>query len=115
LAPLETEVGEASTAAVTVYWRPGCGYCSRLLRSLERAGIEVDLRNIWEDDEARDVVRRHNQGDETVPTVAVGELILTNPEPKDLLRMLQSHQPHLTPAEPVEPFESGLLGRLRRH
>jgi mycoredoxin len=65
---------------VTVYWRPGCFYCGRLLRGLERHGIGVELRNIWEDEAARAFVRRHNGGDETVPTVTVGSSVWTNPD-----------------------------------
>jgi glutaredoxin len=67
--------------AVVVYWRPGCWYCKRLFGGLDRAGIPTERRNIWEDDEARRFVREHNRGNETVPTVAFGDQVLTNPSP----------------------------------
>lgn len=35
--------------------------------------------NIWEDDDARATVRGLNGGNETVPTVRVGSVHLTNP------------------------------------
>jgi mycoredoxin len=111
LSGLSAEVGETPLSAITVYWRPGCGYCFRLLRSLERDGIKADLRNIWEDDEAREFVRQHNRGDETVPTVVVGDVVLTNPEPKDLISLLRADHPQLVTAEPTQP---GLISRLRR-
>ena len=65
---------------MTVYWRPGCGFCRRLLHGLQQAGVPVTLRNIWEDDEALAFVRGHNRGNETVPTVVVGEKVWTNPD-----------------------------------
>lgn len=64
---------------VEVFWRPGCPYCRRLRRDMDRLGVPADWRNIREDDLARDVVRRANAGDETVPTVRVGQRMLTNP------------------------------------
>jgi len=95
--------------AVEVYWRPGCGYCSRLLRHLDRAGVAVRLHNIWEDDGARRFVREHNGGDETVPTVAVGDVVVTNPPPRLFVEQLRSEHPGLVgEAEP-----EGLFGRLR--
>ena len=74
--------GVPDQPTVTVYWRPGCFYCRRLLKGLQRDGVAVDLRNIWEDPQARAFVRRHNHGDETVPTVAVADQVWTNPDPR---------------------------------
>jgi mycoredoxin len=31
---------------VVVYWRPGCGFCSSLLRQLDRAGLTYDRVDI---------------------------------------------------------------------
>lgn len=69
----------ATPDAIDVYWRPGCPYCSSLLRSLRRSGIPTRLHNIWEDDEAAAAVRRVARGNETVPTVIVGGRSLVNP------------------------------------
>lgn len=65
--------------AVTVYWRPGCGFCARLFRDIEGAGIVHSRVNIWDDPEAAEFVRSVARGHETVPTVTVGELALVNP------------------------------------
>lgn len=62
-----------------VLWRPGCPYCSALRRELDRRGVSAVWRNIWDDDTARSLVRAANNGNETVPTVRVGDRILTNP------------------------------------
>lgn len=66
--------------SVTVYWRPGCGFCRTLRRELDRVGVERTEINIWEDPAAAAVVRFHAQGNETVPTVLIGgDLALVNP------------------------------------
>jgi glutaredoxin len=69
--------GQGST--VEVLWRPGCAYCIRLRGDLRRRGVPATWRNIWQDPEARSTVARLNQGNETVPTVRVGDTWLTNP------------------------------------
>lgn len=64
---------------VEVFWRPGCPYCSSLRRDLDRRGVQAIWRNIWQDEQARAQVRAVNDGNETVPTVRVGDEVLTNP------------------------------------
>lgn len=64
--------GAAGTAEITVYWRPGCGFCGRLFRQLEQAQIPHQRVNIWEDDDGAAVVRSIARGNETVPTVTIG-------------------------------------------
>ncbi|MGI8753502.1 MAG: glutaredoxin family protein [Acidimicrobiales bacterium] len=81
--------------SVVVYWRSGCGFCLRLVRTLERAGVPTELRNIWEDDDARRFVAAHNRGAETVPTVEVGDRVVTNPDPGELLAWLAEAHPLL--------------------
>ncbi|WP_018157265.1 glutaredoxin family protein [Demetria terragena] len=68
-----------NAADVTVYWRPGCPFCMALRASLKTARIDATWINIWEDEEAADVVRAANNGNETVPTVVVGDQTMTNP------------------------------------
>ncbi|MDQ2727851.1 MAG: NrdH-redoxin [Actinomycetota bacterium] len=89
--------------AVVVYWRGGCGFCMRLLRTLERAGVRTELRNIWEDDDARRFVAAHNRGSETVPTVEVGDRVVTNPNPDELLAWLAETHPHLVAEREEQP------------
>ncbi len=86
--------------AVTFYWRPGCGFCMGLERGLGRAGIPLDKRNIWEDAEAAAVVRSVARGNETVPTVVVGEVALVNPSVAQVFAALESEAAHLLPADP---------------
>lgn len=62
---------DAAAPVVTVYWRPGCPFCSRLFRGLDESGITYDSVDIWEQPDAAEFVRSVARGNETVPTVAV--------------------------------------------
>ena len=73
---------------VTVFWRPGCGFCAMLERGLSNAGVEYERRNIWEDAEAAQFVRLANNGNETVPTVLIGTDVYTNPPTRFVLEQL---------------------------
>jgi mycoredoxin len=68
-----------------VYWRPGCPYCSRLRRGLRRAGLSVHEVDIWADRSAAATVRELAGGNETVPTVVIGETSLVNPSAAEVL------------------------------
>lgn len=63
-------------------WRPGCGYCEALQRSLgdDERVVWVD---VWRDDDALLRLLQVN-GDELVPTVLVGERALRNPSAKQV-------------------------------
>jgi mycoredoxin len=78
-AEIDGQVGQ-----VTVYWRPGCGFCSRLLGRLDDAGMSYAAINIWDHPDAAAVVRSYARGNETVPTVVVntsnGPVGLVNPD-----------------------------------
>lgn len=91
---------------VTVYWRPGCGYCSRLRHGLREIGLEFREVNIWEDPDAAAVVRSFASGNETVPTVVVRGTGLVNPSVDQVLDLL------LGPDEPAPAKARGQIGRL---
>ena len=94
---------DSPAATITVYWRPGCGFCSRLLRWIDRVGAPVTLRNIWEDPEAAAAVRAVTGGDETVPTVTIGQRALVNPSPRALQAAIAADAPELLPGGPESP------------
>jgi mycoredoxin len=81
----------ARAAPVVVYWRPGCGFCVRLRRALERAGVEVEERDIWQDPEAAAFVRSVARGNETVPTVVVAGEALVNPSAAEVIDRIDQH------------------------
>ena len=77
--PEATAAPEVVLTVADVYWRPGCPYCSALRHDLTRLKVPVRWHNIWDDPDARQFVRSVNAGNETVPTVRVGSITLTNP------------------------------------
>ena len=81
--------------AVEFYWRPGCPFCVALRRRLRRRGIPLREVNIWEDPEAAARVRGAAGGNETVPTVFVGEHALVNPSIGQVEALLRESAPHL--------------------
>ena len=66
---------------VVLYSRPGCPYCFLLRRALRRRRLAFTEVNIWEDPSAAAAVRAAADGNETVPTVHVGNQWLVNPRP----------------------------------
>lgn len=94
------------TAPVTVYWRPGCGFCHVLRRELDRAGVGRTEINIWEDPAAAAVVRSHAWGNETVPTVLVGDLALVNPTAKEVIAARERTAGTGTPTPQLEAISS---------
>jgi mycoredoxin len=94
------------TDGVEFYWRPGCPFCMALRSRLRRSGIPFREVNIWEDRDAAARVRAVAGGDETVPTVFVGEHALVNPSIGQLTELVRQAAPNLL--DQVEP------GRRRR-
>jgi mycoredoxin len=80
---------ETMSGRLTMYTTSWCGYCVRLKRGLERAGIDFDEVNIETDAEAERFVLSANDGNATVPTLRLpsGE-VMTNPPLPDLLAAL---------------------------
>jgi glutaredoxin len=100
-----------NTDAVHFYWRPGCGFCSMLRRGLDKAGIETVDHNIWDVPEDAATVRYFANGNETVPTVVIGDVGMVNPTTKQVANYLEQAAPHLLP-EGYEAPQPGLIGRL---
>jgi glutaredoxin-like protein len=80
---------------VQFYWRPGCPFCMTLRRGLRRRGIPVEPVNIWENPDAAARVRSVADGNETVPTVFIGDEALVNPTVAQVESLLLRAAPHL--------------------
>jgi len=78
----------AEQSLPVVLWRPHCPFCYNLFSGIERHGIEVETRNIWEDKEAR-VLLNSRIGSETVPSVIVGDELLVNPSIAELIAAIK--------------------------
>ena len=78
------------TAKLTVYRRDYCGYCMRLETCRwPMPKWRTSAATSTPDPEAAAFVRSVNNGDETVPTVVIGDDdVRINPDPNDLLRDL---------------------------
>lgn len=93
---------------ITVFWRPGCVFCTGLLGQLDRLEVPYERVNIWEDPEGAALVREANRGSETVPTVRIGAEMLVNPAAADVLAAAHRVDPETSLPAPPQP------GRLRR-
>jgi glutaredoxin-like protein len=80
--------GAPGSTEVVVYWRPGCPFCSMLISRLDSLGLSYAMRNIWDDPDAAAFVRSVAGGNETVPTVTVGDVAIVNPRPGEVLAAL---------------------------
>ncbi len=96
---------------IDLYWRPGCGFCSMLQRKLDKLGIDRIEHNIWDDPSDAEIVRQHANGNETVPTIVIGDRSFVNPSAGELVAYLSVHHPDLLP-EGFEPPEPGIANRL---
>jgi mycoredoxin len=92
---------------VVVYSRPRCGFCVRLRIGLEQKRVPFREVNIWEDPDAAAAVRAVANGNETVPTVNVGDRWMVNPSAAAVLAAL-------SPDSPAERRHDGGLRRLAR-
>lgn len=94
LSPAAGSLDVSSTQpVVTVFWHPGCPYCSSLRRGLRRAAVEAEEINIWEHPDAAARVRSLAHGNETVPTVVVGDLSFVNPTAREIIAVLHGEDP----------------------
>ncbi len=101
---------DTAPSQIDLYWRPGCGFCASLRSQLDKLGIERVEHNIWDEPAKAAIVREHANGNETVPTVVVGDVGMVNPSASQLAAHLAEHAPDLLP-EGFEPPQPGGMGR----
>ncbi|HNP85916.1 MAG TPA: glutaredoxin domain-containing protein [Kouleothrix sp.] len=58
-----------SDAPITVYGTSWCGDCRRALRVFDQHQVAINYVNIEENDDARDYVKKVNNGNQSVPTI----------------------------------------------
>lgn len=81
-----------------------------LERSLEKLALPLNKKNIWDSPDAAAAVRRIANGNETVPTVVIGDAELVNPSANQVVQALANQAPELLP-EGVEVPTPGKMGR----
>lgn len=97
--------------AIHLYWRPGCPFCMNLDRSLKGIEIPLEKHNIWEDEKAAAFVRSVANGNETVPTVRVGDECMVNPSAKEIAAAVARVDPSQA-SKMAAVNKPGTLGKL---
>ena len=82
-----------------------------LQRKLDQLGIQRVEHDIWDDPDDAAIVRQHANGNETVPTVVIGDRGFVNPSAGELVAFLAARHADLLP-EGFQPPEPGIAGRL---
>ncbi len=80
----------SSTPIVTMYSTTWCGYCRRLKRQLEEAGISYQEIDLDRDGSYDDRIIEKTGGYRTVPTVEVDGELLVNPSIREVEAALVS-------------------------
>ena len=76
--------------SVTMYTTTWCGYCARLKRQLDEAGVLYSEINIEETPGASEIVEKANNGNQTVPTLVFSDgSSVTNPRVQVVIEKLQ--------------------------
>lgn len=83
---------------IEFYWRPGCPFCAMLRGRLNNSGLPYREVNIWEEPGAAERVRSVANGNETVPTVFIGQRALVNPSIDEVEAVVRAEAPELLEA-----------------
>lgn len=82
--------GFVMSTLVTMYTTSWCGYCTRLKRQLDEAGVLYSEINIESTPGAAAIVEKANNGNQTVPTLVFSDgFSMTNPRANVVIEKLQ--------------------------
>ena len=105
---------DPTSPTIEVMWRPGCPFCGSLRRGLSRAGVATIEHDIWASADAAARVREATGGDETVPTVFVGDRAIVNPSVRQVVDAICAVDPHYRPGStPAATGREGAIGTRR--
>ncbi len=68
-----------------------------LERSLEKLDLPLNKMNIWDKPAHAETVRSIANGNETVPTVVIGDAKMVNPNAGQVLQAIEAQAPELMP------------------
>ena len=85
-----------------------------LLHKLRRSGVRLRIHDIWNDDADAAFVRSVARGNETVPTVVVGDVVFVAPTARTVLDAIKQQAPHLVEIASVPEPDNPLLRWFRR-
>jgi len=81
-----------------------------LERNLDELSLPLNKLNIWDNPDYAATVRSIADGNETVPTLVIGDAQMVNPSPGQVLQALEEHAPELLP-DGIEVPKPGKLSR----
>jgi len=99
---------------IDFYWRPGCGFCMALERKLNKLDVPLNKMNIWDDPAHAETVRSIANGNETVPTLVIGEAKMVNPSADQVLQAIANNAPELMPEGVDAPTPGGLGQKIQK-
>jgi mycoredoxin len=77
-----------TTQTVTMYSTTWCGYCVRLKRQFDEAGIAYREIDVEVEEQYNDRIIEATGGYRTVPTIQIGDRLLVNPTLKEVEHVL---------------------------
>ncbi len=63
--------GKNNMAVVEIFWRGGCGFCTRVMELLDSKGVTYASYNIWESSEAKQEMNDRVPNVTSVPQVFI--------------------------------------------
>jgi mycoredoxin len=87
----QSENSYMSESAVTMYSTTWCGYCRRLKRQMDEAGIPYEEIDVDQDHGFDGAIMEASGGYRVVPTLNVGGELLVNPTIQEVRRALSTN------------------------
>lgn len=110
----QSDATGGSPDAIHFYTRAGRPVSAYLSRRLQRFGFPLRYHDIWADPAAAAFVRSVARGNETVPTLVIGDVFLVAPSVSQVVAATTERAPHLLPDAAATPPASGRRGLFRR-
>lgn len=85
-----------------------------LERKLDKMNLPLNKKNIWDSKEDAAAVRRIANGNETVPTVVVGDAEMVNPTSDQVLQAISNQASDLLPDGVDVPVPGKMSRKLNR-
>lgn len=85
-----------------------------LERNLDKMDLPLNKKNIWEDASHAATVRSIADGNETVPTVVIGNAKMVNPNPGQVLQAIEAQAPELLPEGVDVPKPNKMAQKLNK-
>lgn len=85
-----------------------------LERGLKKLKLPLNKLNIWDSPTAAAAVRAIADGNETVPTVVIGDAKMVNPSANEVLQVLSNQAPELIPEGTKIPENGAFAKKLNK-